>query len=134
VFVGNGDGIQRLARWIDPAWKNPYSGRTPHETACWLASIEVIHWALLVASVAPIAVALWYSHYVLGFMCVAATILFNVAPNLVMRDTRQRLLRFSKFSKRTPATAINTDCSGADAALVPQVPSAVVPTSTSEIT
>ena len=100
VFVGNGDAIQALARRIDPGWQNPYTGRTPQETACWLASVEVIHWALLAASVAPVAAALWYGHYVLGFVCVAANVLFNVAPNLVMRDTRQRLLR---LSGRTPA-------------------------------
>jgi hypothetical protein len=123
VFVGNGDAIQALARRIDPGWQNPYTGRTPQETAYWLASMEVGHWALLAASVAPVATALWYGHYVLGFACVAATVLFNVAPNLVMRDTRQRLLR---LSGRTPAAGTNTDRSGGDAAApVPEVPSAV---------
>jgi hypothetical protein len=73
----------------------------------------VIHWALLAASVAPIAAALWYGHYVLGIVCVAATVLFNVAPNLVMRDTRQRLLR---LSMRIPAAATDTDRSVGDAA------------------
>jgi hypothetical protein len=98
-FVGNGDTIQALARRIDPGWQNPYTGRTPHETAHWLASVEVIHWALLAASVPPVAAALGYGHHILGLVGVAATVLFNVAPNLVMRDTRKRLLR---LSGRTP--------------------------------
>jgi hypothetical protein len=126
LFVGNGDAIQALARWIDPGWQNPFTGGTPHETACTLASVEVIHWALLAASVAPIAAALWYGHYVLGFVCLAATVLFNFVPNLVMRDTRQRLLR---LSGRTPAVATDTDRSGGDAAVpAPEVASAVGPT------
>jgi hypothetical protein len=88
--------------------------------------MEVIHWALLAASVAPIAAALWYGHHVLGVVCVAASVLFNVAPNLVMRDSRQRLLR---LSGRTPAAGTNTDRTGGDAATpVPEVPSAVVST------
>jgi len=125
VFVGNGDAIQALARRIDPEWQNPYTGRTPQETAYWLASMEVMHWALLAASVAPIAAALWYGHHALGFVCVAITVLFNAAPNLVIRDTRRRLLR---LSGRTAAAGTNTDRSGGDvAAPVPEVPSAVVP-------
>ena len=126
MFLGNGDAIQALARRIDPGWQNPYPGRTPQETAHWLASMEVMHWALLVASVPPVAAALWYGHYVLGLLGVAANVLFNIAPNLVMRDTRQRLLR---LSGRTPAAGTNTDRSGGDArAPAPEVPSAVVPT------
>jgi len=126
VFVGNGDAIQALARRIDPGWQNPYSGRTPQETAYWLASIEVMHWALLAASLPPVAAALWYGHYVFGLVGVAANVLFNVAPNLVMRDTRQRLLR---LSGRTPAAGTNTDRAGGDAAPpVPEVPSAVIST------
>lgn len=105
VFVGNGDAIQALARRIDPGWQNPYTGRTPHETACWLASIEVMHWALLAASVPPVAAALWHGHHVLGLVGVAANVLFNLAPNLVMRDTRMRLLG---LSGRTPAAGANT--------------------------
>lgn len=126
MFVGNGDAIQALARRIDPGWQNPYPGSTPQETACWLASVEVMHWALLAASVPPVAAALWYGHYVLGLVGVAANVLFNVAPNLVMRDTRRRLLR---LSGRTPAAGTDTDRPGGDvAAPVPKVPSAVVPT------
>jgi hypothetical protein len=126
VFVGYGDAIQALARRIDPAWQNPYSVRTPQETTRWLASVEVIHWALLVASSAPVAAAFWYGHYVLGFVCLVATVLFNIAPNLVMRDTRQRLLR---FSGRTPPTGTNTGRSDGDvASRVPEAASADVPT------
>lgn len=125
VFVGNGDAIQGLARRIDPGWQNPYTGRTPHETAYWLASVEVMHWALLAASVPLVAAALWYGHYALGLVGVAANVLFNLAPNLVMRDTRRRLLR---LSGRTPAAGANTDRSGGDAAApVSEVPSAVLP-------
>jgi hypothetical protein len=55
---------------------------------------------------------------------VAANVLFNVAPNLVMRDTRKRLLR---LSGRTPAAGSNADRSGGDAAApVPEVSNAVV--------
>ncbi len=126
VFVGYGDAIQALARRIDPGWQNPYTGRTPQETAYWLASGEVVHWALLVASVPPVAAAFWYGHHVLGFVCVAANVLYNVAPNLVSRDTRQRLLR---LSGRTPMAGTTTDRSGGDAAApVSEVPSSVVPT------
>jgi hypothetical protein len=76
--------------------------------------------------VAPVAAAFWYGHYVLGFVCVAANALYNVAPNLVSRDTRRRLLR---LSGRTAAAGTNTDRSGGDAvAPVPEVLSVVVPT------
>lgn len=122
AFVGNGDAIQALARRIDPRWRNPYPGRTPHETAYWLCSVEVMHWALLAASVPLVAAALWFGHYALGLVGVAANMLFNVAPNLVMRDTRRRLLR---LSGRTPAAGTNTDHSGGEAAApVPEVSSA----------
>jgi hypothetical protein len=106
MFVGNGDAIQALARRIDPEWQNPHAGRTPQQTAYWLASLEVMHWALLAASVPPVAVALWYGHYVFGLAVAAANVLFNLAPNLVMRDTRRRLLR---LSGRTPAARTNAD-------------------------
>jgi hypothetical protein len=102
VFVGNGEAIQGVARWIDPDWRNPFSGRTPQQTACWLASLEQMHWAVLGASIAPIAAAFWYGHHVLGFVYVAANVLYNVVPNLVIRDTRRRLLR---IGQRSPATA-----------------------------
>jgi hypothetical protein len=126
VFVGNGDAIQALARRIDPGWQNPHTGRAPQETAYWLASMEVMHWALLAASVAPVAAALWYGHYVLGLVCVAVNVLFNLAPNLVMRETRRRLLR---LSGRTSAAGTNTDRFGGDAAApVPEMPCAVVHT------
>jgi hypothetical protein len=98
---------------IDPGWQNPFTGGTPQETTRRLASVEVIHWALLAASVGPVAAALWYGHHVLGFVCVAVNMLFNVAPNLVMRDTRKRLLR---LSGRTPAAGANTDRSVGDGA------------------
>jgi hypothetical protein len=123
-FVGYGDAIQALARRIDPEWQNPYTGRTPQETAYRLASGEVAHWALLVASAPAVAAALWYGHHVLGFVCMVATVLYNLAPNLVARDTRRRLLR---LSGRTPAA--RTDRFGGDAAApVPEVRSAVVST------
>jgi hypothetical protein len=109
VFVGNGDAIQAVARRIDPGWQNSYAGRTPQETARWLASMELIHWAALVASAAPVAAAFWYGHRVLGIVYVVANLVYNVAPNLVIRDTRRRLLR---IVQRTPVPAPYTDRSG----------------------
>ncbi len=108
VLVGNGDAIQAVARWIDPHWQNPFAGRTPPQTACWLASLEKMHWSVLVASIAPIAAAFWYGHHVLGFVYVAANMLYNIAPNLVIRDTRRRLLRITQR-----ASAAGTSESGA---------------------
>ena len=96
VFVGNGEAIQAVARRIDPEWRNPLSGRTLHQTATWLASMEQMHWAVLAASIAPIAATFWYGHHVLGFAYVAANLLYNIAPNLVIRDTRRRLLRITR--------------------------------------
>jgi hypothetical protein len=126
ILVGNGDAIQALARRIDPAWQNPYPGRTPHQTAYWLCSLEVMHWALLAASIPLVVAALWLGHYVVGAVCVVANVLFNLAPNLVMRDTRRRLLR---LSGRTPAARVNTDRSCDQAAApVSEVTGAVVPT------
>src|SRR5262249_1585324 len=107
VFVGNGEAIQKLARWIDPAWRNPLSGRTPQQTAAWLASMEQMHWAVLVASIAPIAAAFWFGHHVLGFVYVAANVLYNIAPNLVIRDTRRRLLW---IVRRTAEPGLEGDC------------------------
>jgi hypothetical protein len=126
MFVGNGDASQALASRIDPLWQNPYPSRRPYETAVWLASVEVIHWALLAASAAPIAAALWCGHYVFGFVCMALSALFNFFPNLVIRDTRLRLYR---LMGRTPAAGTNTDRSAGDAAApVADVPCAVGPT------
>jgi len=105
VFVGYGDAIQALARRIDPAWQNPYTGRSPQETAYRLACGEVGHWALLVATVPPVAAAFWHGHHILGFVCVAGNALYNVAPNLVSRDTRQRLLRLSGRTRAAGTTA-----------------------------
>lgn len=47
-------------------------------------------------SVAPVVAAFWYGYHVLGFTYIAANVLYNVAPNLVIRDTRRRLLRISQ--------------------------------------
>lgn len=124
VLVGNGDAIQALARRINPGWQNRYTRRTPQQTAYQLASGEMGHWALVGASVAAVAAAIWSGHYVLGFVCVAANLLYNVAPNLVSRDTRQRLVR---LSVRT-AAGIKTDRSGgAEAVPEPEIPSVAGP-------
>ena len=123
-FVGNGDASQALASRIDPLWQNPYPSCTPYETAVWLASVEVIHWALLVASVAPVAAALCYGHYVVGFVCLALSVLFNFVPNLVIRDTRLRLYR---LIGRRPAESSNRSADDA-AAQAPELCRAVAPT------
>jgi hypothetical protein len=126
MFVGNGDASQALAIRIDPLWQNPFPSHTPYETAVWLASVEVIHWALLAASAAPIAAALWYGHYVLGFVCLALSVLFNFLPNVVIRETRFCLYR---LMGRTPAAGSSTNRTAPDgAALLPEVSDAFAPT------
>lgn len=92
VLVGNGDAIQAMARRIDPQWRNPYAGRSPHETSRWLTSMELMHWATLAASVPPIVAAFWSGHHAFGMIYVAANALYNVIPNMVIRNTRRRLL------------------------------------------
>lgn len=93
VVVGNGDAIQAVARRIDPGWQNPYAGRTPRQTLAWLESLELTHWAALAGSAAPVAAMYAYGRPWLGAAYVAANLVYNVAPNLVIRDTRRRLLR-----------------------------------------
>jgi hypothetical protein len=95
-FVGNGDAIQAAARWIDPEWQNPYAGRSAEETSRWLSSMELMHWATLAASVAPICAAIIFQHELLYFSYIAGNLLYNIAPNLVIRETRRRLLRISQ--------------------------------------
>jgi hypothetical protein len=108
AFVGNGDAIQVMARRIDPGWQNPYAGRSAHHTAVWLASMEMMHWATLIGSVAPVVAAFLYGFYALGFTYVVGNLLYNFAPNLVIRDTRRRLLR---ISQRIPAaSSSNSRC------------------------
>ncbi len=101
AIVGNGDVIQGVALRIDPGWKNPYAGRSVQQTAAWLESMEMMHWATLVGSVAPVVAAFLYGFYALGFTYIGGNLLYNVAPNLVIRDTRRRMLR---ISHRIPAT------------------------------
>jgi hypothetical protein len=113
MFVVNGDASQALAIRINPLWQNPYPIRTPYETAVWLASVEVIHWALLAASAAPIAAALWSGQYVLGFVCLALGVLFNFLPNLVIQETRFRLYR---LIGRTQAMGSSTNRTAPDGA------------------
>jgi hypothetical protein len=95
TFVGNGDAIQAVARRIDPGWQNPYAGRTPRQTLVWLESLELTHWAALAGSVAPVGAMFVFGRPWLGAAYVAANLVYNVAPNLVIRDTRRRLLRVS---------------------------------------
>ncbi len=116
MFVGNGDASQALARRIDPLWQNPYPCRTPYETAVWLASVEVIHWALFAASAAPVTAALWYGHSIVGFVCLTLSVLFNFLPNLVIRDTRLRLYR---LIGRTRAAGSSTPAAEVSDAVVP---------------
>ena len=93
MFVGNGDVVQAVARRIDPGWQNSHAGRTPQQTLRWLESMERVHWAALAASIAPITAAFYYGYYLFGAVYVAANLLYNIAPNLVIRDTRRRLMR-----------------------------------------
>jgi hypothetical protein len=102
MFVGNGDLMQSLARRIDPQWQNPYASRTPQETVGWLASMELMHWAVFAGSIAPIAAAFTFDHRLLGVLYLLANLVYNVAPILVIRDTRRRFLRIvSRSSKIT---------------------------------
>ena len=96
MFVGTGDAVQALARRIDPGWRNPNAGRRPDETARWLASMELMHWATLVGSIAPTAVAFIYGHIVLSLVYLVANLVYNIVPNLVIRETRQPLQRVQK--------------------------------------
>lgn len=102
AFVGNGDAIQMVARRIDPGWQNPYDGRSAKQTTAWLMSMEMMHWATFVGSIPPVVAAFLYGFYALGFTYVLGNLLYNLAPNLVIRDTRRRLLR---ISQRIPATS-----------------------------
>jgi hypothetical protein len=93
AFVGNGDVIQAVARRIDPDWLNPYAGRTPRQTMAWLESLELTHWAALAGSVAPVSAMFAFGRPWLGMAYVVANLVYNVGPNLLIRDTRRRLLR-----------------------------------------
>jgi hypothetical protein len=99
TFVGNGDAIQAVAKWIDPQWQNPFPQRRPEETERWLASLEQMHWATLMASAAPIAASFYSRHYGFGIAYIAANLIYNVLPNLLLRHTQQRLLRASARDK-----------------------------------
>lgn len=117
AFVGNGDLIQVVARRIDPGWQNPYAGRSAQQTASWLASMEIVHWATLVGSIAPIVAAFLYGFYALGFTYLVGNLLYNFAPNLVIRDTRRRLLRISR-RREAPDMEARPDQSDVVAAIV----------------
>jgi len=96
AFVGNGDAIQAVARWIDPQRSNPYAGRSPKETARWLASMELMHWAALAASIPPMTAAFIHGYTTLGSVYLVANLFYNLLPNIVIRDTRRRLLRITQ--------------------------------------
>jgi hypothetical protein len=93
ALVGNGDGIQAVARWIDPGWKNPFASRSTKQTLTWLESMELMHWAALAASAGPACAMFLFDREWLGAAYVAANLVYNVAPTVMIRDTRGRLLR-----------------------------------------
>ena len=99
-LVGNGDMIQSFARRIDPSWRNPYSWQTPQKTANFIFTAEVIHWAALIASIAPIAVGFWYNYLVFSYIFLVVNLVYNILPIPLIRETRRRLSRISKKVSR----------------------------------
>jgi len=92
-FVGNGDLVQSIARWIDPQWKNPYSGQSPQQTFRWLTAMELFHWAALIGSIAPVLAAFCFGYRTFGLAYLLANLLYNIVPIQVVRDSRERLQR-----------------------------------------
>jgi hypothetical protein len=96
-LVGIGDIIQSVARYIDPQWKNPFSGRVPAETVKWLTTMELLHWSALVGSVPPMTAAFAYGYQMFVIIYLLANLVYNIAPILVIQNTRQRLQQVARM-------------------------------------
>jgi hypothetical protein len=96
-FGGNGDGIQRLAQWVCPEWKNPYRAMP---VAKWIRQTildEQFHWGLMIASL-PVAAWAFYTGFArFGVVLLVINVPFHIYPILLQRYIRAQLTRIGDF-------------------------------------
>jgi hypothetical protein len=92
-IVGEGEGIQRLARLIDPHWQAPLAKKTYDERMRWTITPEWVHLGMLFLSLPLIALAYYRGFTGLATFYLVSNIPFNIYPVLLQRYTRGKLLR-----------------------------------------
>jgi hypothetical protein len=106
-FAGMGEGIQKLARVIDPQWKNPLGKLSPLERINWTRGAEGIHWGFLIGSAPLIALTFYLGHTTFGIVFCLINVLFNIYPIMLQRYTRAKLLRIDRArASRSPVNGL----------------------------
>lgn len=98
--VGFGDGIQSVARSIDPDWRNPLMDKTSNELSKWFLAMEKFHWASLLSSLPIMTLAFYFDRTIFGYIYIVANVLYNALPILLQRFSRMRVIRIAQRESR----------------------------------
>ena len=108
--VGMGEGIQKLARVIDPKWQNPLAKLSSQERINWTRGAEGIHWGFLIGSLPFIAMTFYLGYTTFGIVFCIVNVPFNIYPIMLQRYTRGKLLRIDRArASRSTNNAAFTD-------------------------
>jgi hypothetical protein len=101
-IVGEGEGIQRVARWIDPQWQSFLSKRSYEDREKWTRLVEAVHIGMIFLSLPFIGLAYYRGFTTLATVYLLSNIPFNIWPVLLLRYSRGKLLRISKLQSKRP--------------------------------
>jgi hypothetical protein len=91
--VSEGEGIQRLARRIDPNWRAPLTKLSYEDRIKWTQIPEWVHLGLIFLSLPLIALLYYRGFTTLASLYLLSNIPINIYPILLLRYTRAKLLR-----------------------------------------
>ena len=103
-IVGEGEGIQKLARRIDPQWQSTLSKLSYDERIKWTQTAEWIHISMIFLSLPLIALAYRRGFTTFATLYLLSNIPFNIYPILLQRYTRAKLLRICNLQSNRSAS------------------------------
>jgi hypothetical protein len=99
-IVGEGEGIQRLARRIDPHWQASHSKLSYGDRLAWTIMPECVHIGMIFLSLPLIALAYHRGSSTLATVYLLSNIPINIYPILLQRYTRAKLLRIQELQSQ----------------------------------
>ncbi len=107
-IVGEGEGIQKLARRIDPQWQSTLSKLSYDERIKWTQTAEWVHVGLTFLSLPLIALAYHRGSTTFATLYLLSNIPFNIYPILLQRYTRAKLLRICNLQSNRSTNLRNS--------------------------
>lgn len=99
-IVGDGDGIQRLAQRIDPAWQCKLTKLSNEKRIERTCVTECIKLALIVFTLPTVAIAYYGGHTILASLLLLLNIPYQIYPIFLQRYTRAKLLRIGHLRNK----------------------------------